>query len=265
MRPAACWKPAFFCFAMTPPDDGPDYLSVRETAPGATRPDGAAHAGQALLGGAPFRRPVPGDPLLALLPKARRRWAQTDPVLAAIAREHPPPERPLAFSDPFEALVSSIAHQQVSMASGRAIVGRITAACGGAIAPEAVLRLGEPGVRAAGFSRPKTGYVLDLARKVADGHVDFARLAQAPDEEAIATLTEVKGIGTWTAKMFLLFQLSRPDVHPHEDLGLQVAVSKAYRVPRTRAAAKMVRLHPAWSPYASVAALTLWNWRRVVG
>lgn len=204
------------------------------------------------------------DPLLDLVPKAKRRFARTDPVLHAILKEHPLPRRSLDFTDPFEALVGSISHQQVSLAAGRAIFGRVQAACGGEVRPEALLAAGPDALRAAGLSRPKTAYVLDLAAKAQSREVDFAALPAMEDQDIVETLTRVKGIGVWTAKMFLLFHLARPDVLPHEDLGLQIAVSRAYKVPRARAAAKMTKLGPAWSPYASVASLALWNWRHVV-
>ncbi|HEX2022953.1 MAG TPA: DNA-3-methyladenine glycosylase 2 family protein [Candidatus Thermoplasmatota archaeon] len=203
------------------------------------------------------------DPLHALVPKARRRFAKTDPVLARILRDHPLPQRSIVPEGAFEALVSSIAHQQVSIAAGRTIYGRVAEASGGAVTPAGILAAGPDGLRAAGLSRPKASYVLDLAQRARSGELDFARMASAGDEEIVEALTAVKGIGAWTAKMFLIFHLSRPDVLAHEDLGLQVAVAKAYRVPRAKAAAKMQRLAPAWSPYASVAALSLWNWRRV--
>ena len=203
------------------------------------------------------------DPLLALLPKAKRRWARTDPVLHAIAKAAPPPARSLVFDEPFHALVGSIAHQQVSIQAGRSIFQRVDAACGGRATPEGVLAAGPEALRAAGLSRPKVAYVSDLAQKALGGEVDLPRLAQMSDEEVVEQLTRVKGIGVWTAKMFLLFHLSRPDVHVPEDLGLQVAVAQAYKVPRTRAVAKMAKLGPLWSPYNSLAALTLWNWRRM--
>lgn len=204
------------------------------------------------------------DPLLELVPKARRRFARTDPVLHAILKAHPLPKRSLDFTDPFEALVGSIAHQQVSLAAGRAIFGRVQAACGGAVRPAPLLAAGPDALRAAGLSRPKVAYALDLAAKALSREVDFDALPAMADAEIVEALTRVKGIGVWTAKMFLLFHLARPDVLPHEDLGLQIAVSRAYKVPRARAAARMAKLGPAWSPYASVASLALWNWRHVM-
>lgn len=203
------------------------------------------------------------DPLLALLPKAKRRWARTDPVLAKIAREAPPPARALTFDDPFHALVGSIAHQQVSLAAGRSIFARVDALCGGRAGPEAVLKAGPDKLREAGLSRPKVAYVLDLAQKSIAGEVRLAEFDKLSDDDIVRELTAVKGIGVWTAKMFLIFHLSRPDVLPYEDLGMVIATTKAYGVRRDRAARKMQQLAPAWSPYSSLAALTLWNWRRM--
>lgn len=207
---------------------------------------------------------TPTDPLLELVPKARRRFARTDPVLHAILKEYPPPRRSLSFSAPFEALVGSISHQQVSLAAGRAIFGRVEVACGGKVRPESLLAVGPEGLRAAGLSRPKVAYVIDLAQKALSKEVDLDALPAMSDAEVVEALTRVKGIGVWTAKMFLIFHLHRPDVLPHEDLGMQIAVSRAYKVSRARAAQKMVKLAPAWSPYASVASLALWNWRHVM-
>jgi DNA-3-methyladenine glycosylase II len=202
------------------------------------------------------------DPLLADLPKAKRRWARTDPILHAIVKATPPPPRALANDDPFHALVTSIAHQQVSLAAGRAIRGRVDAAPGGRATPDGILRAGPEALRAAGLSRPKVAYVLDLAAKAEGGEVELARFRQMEDADIIRELVAVKGIGVWTAKKFLLFHLDRPDVSVPEDLGIQIAVAQAYGVRRDRAAKKAAQLAPLWSPYNSLANMTLWNWRR---
>lgn len=202
-------------------------------------------------------RGVPPHPLRR---KALARWARTDPILHGLARATPPPRPTLERLAPFSALVQSIAHQQVSLAAGKTIYARV-AALGGS--PEALLKAGPDALRAAGLSRPKVAYVLDLAEKAMTRTLDLDHISTLPDEEVIEQLTSVKGIGVWTAKMFLLFQLERPDVLPFEDLGVQLAVAEAYGVPRKKAARKIQALGPAWSPYASYAALVLWNSRRV--
>lgn len=194
-----------------------------------------------------------------LRPRALRRWASTDRVLHGVALEVRTPYTPIVRTDAFGSLVQSIAHQQVSLAAGRSIFARVQQV---GTTPEALLKAGEGSLRGAGLSRPKVRYVLDLAEKAATGTVDLARISSMPDEHVVEQLTSVKGIGVWSAKMFLLFHLERPDVLPHEDLGLQVAVAKAYKVPRAKAAKRMLKLQPSWSPYCSLAALTLWAWRR---
>jgi DNA-3-methyladenine glycosylase II len=197
------------------------------------------------------------DPLRA---KALRRWAREDPVLHAVALRTPPPKPAFETGTPLESLVQSIAHQQVSIQAGRSIFDRLRAV---GLTPEALLAAAPERLRAAGLSRPKVAYVLDLAQKAATRELDLDAMATMSDEAVVEALTSVKGIGVWTAKMHLLFHLRRPDVLPHEDLGLQVAVAKYYRVPRAKAAAKMLRLQPKWSPYCSYASLVLWNARRV--
>lgn len=204
------------------------------------------------------------DPLLDLLPKARRKWAKAEPRMAELAKLHKPAQRSVEVRDAFEALVTSITHQQVSMAAGRSIQARVAQAAGGSLTPRGILAAGPESLRAAGLSRPKVAYVLDLAQKVDAGEVDLPALEEATDEEVVATLTSVKGIGVWTAKMFMLFFQNRPDVVAHEDLGLQIAVAHAYRVPRAQAARKIQRLAPAWSPYNSVAAMVLWQYHHAI-
>lgn len=196
--------------------------------------------------------------------KALRRWAGSDPVLHAVAKSVPAPKPALDRLGAFESLVQSIAHQQVSIQAGASIFRKVQAASGGAATPEGLLRAGEDRLRAAGFSRPKVAYALDLARKVRDRDVDLPRISEMTDEEIVEQLTSVKGIGVWTAKMFLIFHLERPDVLPHEDLGLQIAVAHAYGVDRKKAAKKMQQLAPAWSPHATYASLVLWNHKRTL-
>ncbi|HLE96499.1 MAG TPA: DNA-3-methyladenine glycosylase 2 family protein [Candidatus Thermoplasmatota archaeon] len=197
--------------------------------------------------------------LLADLPRAVARWDDSDPALAALARRPPPGPRPGARHSAFSMLARSIVHQQVSVAAGRTIYGRLRAACGGRVAPWPVVRLGERGLRSAGLSPQKARYVHDLARKVDDGEVRLRTLPGMDDAEAIETLTRVKGIGVWTAEMFLLFHLQRPDVLAVDDLGLQLGAAYAFGVPRPRARAWLERRRATWSPFGSLASLTLWD------
>lgn len=198
-----------------------------------------------------------------LQPEAERHWRRTDPVMHRLSRAHPlPPEQAIPGDDGFAALVASITHQQVSLAAGRSIHAKLLRALGGKATPRRVLARDEATLRAAGLSRSKVAYVQDLADRTLRGEVGFARFGGMEDEAIVAELTAVKGIGTWTAKMFVLFHLQRPDVFAPEDLGLRIATGLAYGVAPEKAAAHMERMRPLWSPYNSVAARVLWQSRR---
>lgn len=205
------------------------------------------------------------DPILALLDEARRHWTRTDPVMAGLARAYPPEPHDMVEEDAFVALSSSIIHQQVSIQAGRTIWRRFEEAVGGTVTPDAVLKTGEDALGAAGVSRQKRGYILDLATRFVSGEVDPSRFPALTDEEIVDELTRVKGIGAWTAKMFLMFHLARPDVVAPEDLGLRLAVARFYDVPESEAARAMRQKAAAWSPYNTVAARVLWHARRAAG
>lgn len=205
------------------------------------------------------------DRLLDDLPQAVSHWRSADPVLHDLAVAHPPEPWPDANEDAFVALARAIVHQQVSLAAGRTIYERFEAAVGGKVAPAAVLACGEQTLRGAGLSGQKTSYLLDLAAHLEDGRLDLDALAGMEDEDAIAALVQVRGIGVWSAKMFLLFHLARRDVCPWEDLGVRLAVVRFYDVPQKQATAWLRdEARPIWSPYNSLAARVLWNARRVV-
>jgi DNA-3-methyladenine glycosylase II len=192
------------------------------------------------------------------LARAVEHWKVHDPVMARLAHEVPPfPDLSRRHSG-FDSLVTSLTHQQVSIAAGRSILRKFRAACGGRITPERVLRLSDAQIRAAGVSRQKMGYIRDLARKTAAREVNFRTFPSMTDAAIVEELTRARGIGVWTAKMFLLFHLARPDIVSPEDLGLRLAVAKAYRVPMSRSARFLERQAPKWSPYGSLASLTLW-------
>ena len=208
--------------------------------------------------------PVPRAPLHTLQPAAESAWKRQDRTLHKLSRDHPlPAERVIPAGDPFAALVRSITHQQVSLAAGETIHRNLARALGGKVTPRRVLNRTPEELRAAGLSRGKTAYVQDLAARTLSGEVEFDRFPAMKDEAIEEELVAVKGIGVWTAKMFLLFHLERPDVLPHEDLGLQIAVAQNYGVSRKLAAKKMIKLQPAWTPWCSYASLVLWNARRV--
>lgn len=198
-----------------------------------------------------------------LQPAANRHWAKTDPRLATLSKAHRLPAEPHDLSrDGFSTLVLSIVHQQVSMAAARTIQGRLIKLLGGRITPRRILNRSPEQLRAAGLSRAKAAYLLDLADKTARREVEFAQFAERTDEAILEELTAVKGIGVWTAQMFLMFHLHRPDVLPTGDLGLRLAVAEAYGVPVAEAAREMEARRAAWSPYCSVASRVLWESRR---
>lgn len=200
-----------------------------------------------------------------LQPAAERHWSKTDKVMAKLSRRNPiPGQAPIAGTDGFAALVQSITHQQVSLAAGQTIHGRVVKVLGGKVTPRRVLARTPEQLRAAGLSRGKSAYILDLADKAMRGEVEFAKFRTMPDQAIITELTAVKGIGIWTAKMFLIFHLERPDVLAPEDLGLRIAVTQTYGVAPDEAAAFMESRREAWSPYCSVAACVLWQSRRAV-
>lgn len=188
---------------------------------------------------------------------ARAGWKTADPVLY-LASPPAPVDRPIdEMPTHFAALTRSIIHQQVSMAAGRAIGARFLAACGGAWTADAVQALANEDLLAAGLSRAKARYVAALAD--ADLRGDLAALDELSDEAVIARLVPLPGIGIWTAKMFLLFHLRRPDVFSGDDLGLRLGIGllDGLDAPPTPAAAE-ARAAP-WQPYRSVASLVLWD------
>jgi len=192
------------------------------------------------------------------LAKAVEHWKLHDPVMARLAHEVPRfPDISRRHSG-FDSLVTSLIHQQVSIAAAASILRKFRSACGGRITPERVLALSDQEIRAAGISRQKVEYIRDLARKTATREIDFRLFPSMTDEAIIEELTKVRGIGVWTAKMFLLFHLARPDVVSPEDLGIRIAVSNAYKVPASRVVSFIVKQSGRWSPYGSLASLTLW-------
>ncbi len=148
------------------------------------------------------------------------------------------------------------------MAAARTIQARVVKLLGGKITPRRILNRSPDQLRSAGLSRMKSAFVLDLADKTQRGEVEFAKFSKMRDGAILEELTAVKGIGDWTAKMFLMFHLHRPDVLPFEDLGLRLAVADVYSIPMAKSAAFMQERQAAWSPYCSVASRVLWQSRR---
>ncbi|MFB3820321.1 MAG: DNA-3-methyladenine glycosylase [Candidatus Methylomirabilales bacterium] len=208
------------------------------------------------------RRLGPAPPVLtpAVLAAALAHLRAGDPVLAAIIARVG--EFGMRYREPdFETLVRSIIYQQISGKAAAAIFGRLQAASrnGERITAEGVLGLDPAGLRQLGLSQQKAAYVRDLAEKAAAGLVDFGELPRLPDDLVVERLTAVRGVGVWTAQMFLIFALRRPDVLPVSDLGIRAAVTRAYRLRKPPGPARIEKLARPWRPYASIASWYLWR------
>ena len=193
---------------------------------------------------------------------ARRALMRRDPVLAAIIKQHGPCGLGAARDrfDHFAMLVRAIVFQQLSTRAATTIHTRLLAQMpGGTATPAALIALSDEQLRAAGISRQKAGYLRDLGEKVGAGVIPLDSVDTLGDEEVIAALTQVKGIGRWTAEMFLIFRLQRPDVLPLNDLGIVNAIRKAYGLRKTPTPDRMRKLGEAWRPYRSVACWYLWR------
>ncbi|HLK68093.1 MAG TPA: DNA-3-methyladenine glycosylase [Bryobacteraceae bacterium] len=183
---------------------------------------------------------------------------QSDPILSEIIDRVG--EYQITFRDPdFETLVRSIVYQQLSGRVASVIFARVLKACGGKLTPENILKLRPSRMRTLGLSTQKTAYIRDLARHTRDGRVVFDELGSLTDAEVIEHLTQVKGIGVWTAHMFLIFALRRHDVLPTGDLGIRTAVRKAYGLAELPLPAEMEAIAARWRPYCTVASWYLWR------
>jgi DNA-3-methyladenine glycosylase II len=188
---------------------------------------------------------------------------KADRVLAGLMRGRPiDPETDRRGSrpDPYQALARAIVGQQLSTKAAASIWGRVTELFGGETPSAAELIAIEPErLRGAGLSWAKAGFLKDLAERIEDGRLDLASLAELPDEDVIAELIEVKGVGRWTAEMFLIFHLARPDVVSTGDLGIRRAVQIAYGMDELPGPTELERIAEEWRPHRSLACLYLWR------
>jgi DNA-3-methyladenine glycosylase II len=222
--------------------------------------------------------------------KAVTHLKKSDPVMRAIIERIGPCR--MQFSPPeFHSLAESIVYQQLNGRAAETIFARFAALTGDPVTPEGILKLTDEQMRAAGLSKQKSAYLKDLAAKTASGLLDFARLPELPDLEVVEHLTQVKGIGIWTAQMFLMFTLKRENVLPTGDFGVRMAMYRHYlevqdkvqrkvqrdaqrmRTVKKSAAAKkqskqkiklptpeqMEKIAKSWEPYRSVACWYLWR------
>lgn len=200
--------------------------------------------------------------------KARRELAAADPTMAALIERlgkidiatrlrRRSEERPAGA---YGALLRAIVGQQLSTKAARTIYGRVLELFGGATpSPARLLEAGEEDLRAVGLSGRKVEYVRDLATHVLDGELELDRLGELGDEEVIEEIVAVRGLGVWTAEMFLLFHLERPDVLSGGDLGIRKAVQVEYGLKEMPAPGRVLEIGEPWRPHRSLASLYLWE------
>jgi DNA-3-methyladenine glycosylase II len=194
------------------------------------------------------------------LQKAVNALSRRDPVLRPLVRERGLPTfRP--HGDHFDTLVKAIVSQQISSRAARSIMLRLREAFGGMFAPHLIVEAPDELLRSAGVSPQKLGYLRSLSEHVLERSLELDRLEAMPDDAVIAELTAIKGIGVWTAQMFLIFSLGRLDVLPVADLGVQRGAQIAYgleELPKPRGVAELAERN-RWAPYRSVASWYMWR------
>ena len=206
--------------------------------------------------------------------KALNHLKKSDPVMRTII-ERVGPYR-MTYREPtFHSLARAIVYQQLNGKAALTIFNRFTALAGDPLTPEGVSKLTPEQMRGVGLSKQKSSYLLDMAERASRGELDFLRVADMPDDEVIAHLTQVKGVGVWTAHMFLMFALQRANILPTGDFGIRMAMFKHY-LDRSRAKnngaakklkrkiklpspAQMEKIAKCWEPYRSVACWYLWR------
>lgn len=190
--------------------------------------------------------------------KAINHLKKSDPVLAAIIEQVGPCR--MEFGEPtFHSLAEAILYQQLNGKAAVTIFKRFTDLAGDPLTPAGILKLTDAQMRGVGLSKQKTSYLRDLSEKTKAGLVEFERLPELSEEEVIQHLTQVKGVGVWTAHMFLMFTLRRPDILPTGDYGVQAAIKKHYKKRKWPKPAIMERIARSWVPYRSVACWYLWK------
>jgi len=196
----------------------------------------------------------------SLIRKAIRHLETSDRALSSLIMKHGPCTITPTLDNPFHALASSIVSQQISAHAARAIKGRLFELLGTQVfTPQNVLKISAKNYTTVGLSRRKFEYIHGLASAVRNGDLDFTALAAWEEEEVIAKLTTFSGIGRWTAEMFLIFGLGRPDVLSVNDAGLKRGFKVAYNLPQAPSADEMISISEPWRPYRSVGSWYLWR------
>ena len=184
--------------------------------------------------------------------------AAADPQLGRVVARFGPPA--LWTRKPgYAALVQIVLEQQVSLASGRTTFARLRDACGGDVTPDTVAGLGAPALKAAGVSRQKAGYCQEIARRLLDGELDLKGLGRADDDTVRERLMRIRGIGPWTANIYLMTALGRPDVWPEGDLALAAAAQQVKRLEKRPDDRRLREMAAGWAPWRTVAARILWH------
>ena len=190
--------------------------------------------------------------------RATRDLAARDPDLAAVVDTYGPP--PLWAREPgFQTLIHIVLEQQVSLASAKAAYDRLVSATE-RLVPERFLALSDAKLKAVGFSRQMAAYGRGIAQAILDGRIDLARLETLDDEQVKVHLTTIKGIGPWTADIYLLMVLRRPDTWPSGDLALASAVQRVKRMRTALTPTKLEHIGKAWRPWRAVATRILWHY-----
>lgn len=191
-----------------------------------------------------------------VIKQAERELIKLDPVLGKLIKKQKlaPYTRDVDY---FQSLASSIISQQISVKAAAAIFNRFKEAT--KLRPQAVINLEPEGIKAIGLSKQKANYLTDLARHFVEDPTVYNHLEKQTDEQVISELTEIKGIGKWTAQMFLIFTLGRPDVFAVDDVGLQKGMLKLFGWPSLPPKKELETMAEKWSPYSSIASLHLWH------
>ena len=190
--------------------------------------------------------------------KAVNHLKKSDPILRAIIERVGPCRMEFGVPE-FASVAESIIYQQLNGKAAATIFQRLVALAGKPLTPQGILKLTDAQLRSVGLSKQKSAYLKDLSAKTAEGLLDFATLGDLPDEDVIKHLTQVKGIGVWTAQMFLMFSLRRPNVLPTGDYGIQMAMKKYYKKRKLPKPKEMEKIARPWEPYRSVACWYLWR------
>ncbi len=190
--------------------------------------------------------------------KAINHLKKSDPILSAIIKRVGPCR--MEFGPPeFHSLAEAIVYQQLNGKAAVTIFKRFAALAGDPVTPEGILKLTDAQLRSVGLSKQKSSYLKDMAGRAARRELDFARLPGMTDDEVIKHLTQVKGVGVWTAQMFLMFTLRRPNVLPTGDYGIQMAIKKHYKKREMPKPEVMAKIAKSWEPYRSLACWYLWR------